>query len=385
MIRSALSIISLFCIFSIPFGTLTAQIIPEPDHDAENDIQVSILPVLGYSSDTSLVGGGLFRRLNYGNFNDSPFLSDMRIDLTASLRGELLGGISYDRTRTFGSEIRSSMDFLVYRSKTSHYFGIGNNVPFEEDLYSEDYYLFEVRQADLMYRGRKTLAKYGFDGNFDLFADLNVTYLEALVTDEASMFAEEFESGTGGWSNQLGLGFIADDRDSEFAPTEGYRYEVGTQFSHSVFGSDYNFSRYWVEMRHYLQLFDRIVLAQKIEGRHTIGDAPFWGLTTLGDEYGLRGFHLNRFRGDSSILHILEARTWLFSVWDDGIRFGGQLFWDTGRVFSDFDSAGFFDNWKQTYGFGGAISLFGPDMIIRGDVGFSPEATRIYAGVGYIF
>lgn len=82
---------------------------------------------------------------------------------------------------------------------------------------------------------------------------------------------------------------------------------------------------------------------------------------------------------------MLELRTWLFSVFDDRIDIGMQTFWDTGRVYSDFDSGAFFDGWKQVFGIGTAFTLLNPDLIIRGDVGFSNETWRIYFGAGYVF
>ena len=80
-----------------------------------------------------------------------------------------------------------------------------------------------------------------------------------------------------------------------------------------------------------------------------------------------------------------ELRTWLFSVWKGRIRVGSQLFWDTGRVYSDEDSAQLFDDWKHSFGAGTAFSLFNPDFIVRADAGFSDEAFRIYFGAGYVF
>jgi len=105
----------------------------------------------------------------------------------------------------------------------------------------------------------------------------------------------------------------------------------------------------------------------------------------LGNEEGLRGYALNRFLGNSSVIYMAEMRTWVFSFLDDQIKLGGHLFFDTGRVFSDSDSSEFLKNWKQTWGMGGAMSLFNPDLILRGEIGISNESYRIYAGVGYTF
>jgi len=374
-------------IFSVlRFTDLSAQVIRPVIESDESSIQYSILPVLGYSSDTSLFGGVLLQRINYGINSEQPFLSNGKLDISGSLKGNLVSKITFDRTRTFKTDIRSTVSILLFRSKTSHFFGIGNNQIFSDELYGEDFFYYEQRQLDITYRGRKSIADFGFNGKLDLFSDLQISFYDASQRDENSLFVEALPGiQSNGWINKIGLGLIADDRDSEFNPTEGFRYEAGFKVSHSILGSESNFTDAWVELRHYLEIIPNVTIAHKIRAEHILGEAPFWALSTLGNNDGLRGYHLDRFRGDSSILNIFEARMWIFSFFEDEIRLGGQLFWDTGRVYSENDTNQFFGDWKQSFGFGTAISLFNPDFILRADLGFSDEATRIYAGIGYSF
>jgi outer membrane protein assembly factor BamA len=383
IITSAASILVLFTI-ACP-GIAIGQIIPDPD-DSDSRIQQSFLPAAGYTSDTGLFGGALYQRFNYSG-DASPFLSVTRADMSASLRGEFVGKFSYERTRSFNRDIRNRTNLILFRSNISHFFGIGNNTPFSADLYDDDYYFFQNRRASVNWRLRKNVAEFGFEGKLDVFSELVLSYLDASPRQDFSSIVEESNDigRRSGWTNMAGAGVIMDDRDSEFNPTEGFRYEAGIRYSNRVLASDFNYAELWLELRHYFEPIPGIVLAQKIRGEQIAGNAPFWELSTLGFEYGLRGFHLDRFRGERSILHILEARTWLLSFFDGELRIGGQLFWDSGRVFSEFDSDGFFSDWKHSFGAGGAISLFNPDLIIRADVGFSDEAVRIYAGIGYIF
>ena len=376
----------LVCTYFFSAGLVDAQILNIPDEeDRKGGVHYSLVPLLGYSSDTGIIGGALLQRFNYGE-GRSPFLSNLKIDAIVSTKADLLSEINYQRTRTLGMDIRSEISLIAERYRQAHYFGIGNQTTFNQDLYDEDYFLYEKRIIDFSYRARKTITEYGFEGTFDFYGVLGVSYLDALKRSDESLFA--IEDPTGNQKNRLnslGVGLIAEDRDSEFNPTEGYRYEIGIESSGTFTFSEFDFSRLHAELRHYVEILPDVVIAQKISGVHILGDSPFWKKATLGDKYGLRGYHFDRFLGESSILHVLEARTWLFSFFDDEIKIGGQLFWDSGRVFSEFDSDGLFDNWNHSYGAGGAISLFNPDFIVRGDVGFSSEAIRIYAGVGYIF
>jgi len=374
------------CTLILFTGSLNAQVLNVPDEeDTEGGVHYSIVPMLGYSSDTGLLGGGVLQRFNYGD-GVSPFLSNLKMDAIFSTNGDILSEFNYQRTRSFGRDIRSEISLIGELYRQAHYFGIGNRTEFSDELYDDKYFMFEKKILDISYRARKTVADYGFEGNFDIYTELGFSLMNAAERNGNTLFAEEMPHGENkNRVNSFGFGVIAEDRDSEFNPTEGYRYEAGLETSGAFSWSEYEYSRLHAELRHYVEILPDVVIAQKITGVHTLGSPPFWKRASLGDKYGLRGYHLDRFLGDSSILHVLEARTWLFSFFEDDLKLGGQLFWDSGRVFSQFDSNGFFDEWNHTWGFGGAISLFNPDFILRGDLGISPEATLIYAGVGYIF
>jgi hemolysin activation/secretion protein len=150
-------------------------------------------------------------------------------------------------------------------------------------------------------------------------------------------------------------------------------------------GNDYGFSSYFAELTSYITFIENTVFAQRIAAEHSYGATPYYELPALGNKNGLRGFAVNRFIGKSSMLYMAEVRSWLLRVFDDQIKLGGHIFYDTGRVFSEEDSAAFFDSWKRTWGAGGAMSLFSSDLILRGEIGFSDESYRIYAGIGFAF
>lgn len=377
---------SLLFLILLPFPKVSGQVIPPSDATEKEKVQYSLLPFAGYTSDLGLVGGLLLQRFNYGTDADQPFLSNMKADVTLTTKGNFIGEFNYDRTKSFGTDIRSQITIGAERNRQSNYFGIGNQSEFSSGRYEDGFYFFENRKLSLIYSGRKTIWEFGERGRADLVVPLSVSYLDASPRGEVSQFEEDNLAGIGsGWINKAGIGLILDSRDSEFDPTRGLRYQAGFKVSPSLLGSDYTFSELSVDLRHYLQVTGNIVIAQKLRADHRLGTAPFWELSTIGNQRGLRGFHKDRFLGDSSVLHMLELRTWLFSLWEGEIKFGGQLFWDTGRVYSSRDSNRLFENWRHSFGLGGAMSVYNSDFIFRGDIGFSEESTRIYVGVGYVF
>lgn len=382
----------LLCFLLLFFASipLCAQIIPPDTGESEEpDIRIgseySLLPIVGYTSDLGLFGGGLIQRIGYGN-NIRPFLSNLTSDFTVSTNGNIVFDIEYERTKTIGTDIRSLIEFTGQRIRQGYYFGIGNGTQFSDKQFDNNFFFFENREFTIYYQARKKVASFGEFGSFDLTASIDASYLNGLTRGESSKFAEDIPLGIGkSWANKAGFGFITDSRDSEFSPSQGIRYEVSYELSSSIFGSDYTYSDLEVDLRHYVNLFDSVVLANKLSVESIHGDVPFWDLSIIGGNDGLRGYHLNRFRGNQSVMHLLELRTWLFSVLHDEIRVGSQLFWDSGRVFSKFDSNEVFNNWKHSYGGGIIFTIFSPDLMLRTDVGFSDEAFRFYFGAGYVF
>lgn len=345
----------------------------------------SIIPIVGYSSDFGLYGGGLLQRIQYGD-GVSPFLSNMKFDATISTRGNFITKLDYERTTFLGRDLRTRFDFIGQIDKQGHFFGVGNNTPFSRSLFDEKVYFYENRELFINHQLRKELFSFGRYGNADIYSNLVYWQVNPLTLSESSLLGEEqpfgFEKGR---LAKTGIGFIADSRDSEFAPTEGGRYDLLFNIAPALPFLDYSYSEMKVDLRNYLSLFPTVVFAHRFQAEKIFGTAPFWAQPILGDEYNLRGYHRNRFRGSASLLSMTELRSWLFSLWQGEVRVGMQLFWDTGRVFSENDSGELFRDWKHTFGAGGAFTLFSPDFIIRGDVGISDETFRIYFGMGYTF
>lgn len=345
----------------------------------------SILPLAGYSSDWGVYGGGFLQRLNYG-VGVEPFLSNLRTDITISTKGYFISKLEYERTKTFGLNLRSRVEFIGQRITQGQYFGIGNNTDFSKNLFDDGFYFYENRELFLKYFGRKRVAVFSEYGKIDFFATTTYWRVNSMTRGEESLFANDEPSGFQASSiGKFGIGLIVDSRDDEFSPSRGIQYEVGFNVAPSLFGFDYSYSEAALDLRQYLKIFPDVVFAYRIKYDHTFGETPFWAMPIIGNDDGLRGYYLNRFRGESAILSMAEIRTWLFSIWDDQIRVGSHLFWDSGRVYSEFDSNAIFDEWKHSLGFGFAFTLFHPDFILRSDFGFSNEAFRFYFGTGYAF
>ncbi|NGP89264.1 ShlB/FhaC/HecB family hemolysin secretion/activation protein [Fodinibius halophilus] len=350
-----------------------------------DSISTALVPAFGYSSNEGFVGGAIFNRYNYKG-GIAPFKNYLQSSAIASTKGFVEAEVRYEQSNVFNRDIRSSIEGYFYRYTTDLFFGVGNNTTFTENQWDNDYYFFRSISFGLQYKLRKPVFR-DTDSQFDLQAGLSTQYYIPYETQEQSSFTQLAPNGMkGGWVNNLNTGFVWENRDSEFDPTKGNRAELEVRFAPGII-SEYSFTTARLELRQYFQLFNWITFANKLEARHAAGDVPFWELSTLGDAYTLRGYPLNRFKGNSSLAYTLELRTWLIEFPElYNLKFGGQLFTDTGRVFTGQDDINdLFEGYKQTIGFGGAMSVFTPDFILRGDIGFSEDVTRIYIGVGYLF
>lgn len=366
----------------LPVWTAHAQFLPEPA--GRDSIKNALVPVAGYSSDVGLMGGVLYSRYDYTG-NVRPFNNYIKSTAVTSTKGFVKVEGLYEQTQTFGSNIRSSYQLFFSRLANNNFFGIGNNTTYRDQLWDDEYYYFESISLSLDLVFRKPIYK-DFGSRFDILAGLGTSYQIPYVRQSNSSFNLSMPNGSkGGFVNYLSTGFIWENRDNEFVPQKGNRAEFEIRFAPKYL-SEYALTTFRLDLRQYFYLFDFLTIANRLEARHASGDVPYWQLSTLGDDYSLRGYPLNRFQGNSSISYNLELRSWMFTFPEYAVKIGVHLFTDAGRVFTGEDvAADLFRGYKQTAGFGGALSLFNPDFILRGEMGFSEDVKRIYVGIGYTF
>lgn len=372
----------ILCLMMMAPLSVFSQITSEPDREGSSK---SIFPIAGFTSDYGLFGGVVFQRIDYGE-SRRPYLSNTLIDVTGSTKGLWMGRFDHERIELFGRPIRNRTLVDLELNPIRSYFGIGNETEFSQSSFDEGLYFLNQRHALLSFQGRKPIITLADDLTLDGILRLKGSYTTVSERGADTRFfldpPSEFENG---WVNTVGIGLMLDSRGSEFDPRYGQRTEIGIDFSSSIFGSSYSFYELSANWKGFLSLTENTVLAQRVALKYNRGNTPFWELPALGSSRGLRGFALDRFMGESSVLYMAEFRRWFFSFMEDEIKLGAHLFYDTGRVFSGFDSDRFFSSWQNSWGAGAAFTLFNPDLIFRGEIGFSGEDYGIYAGVGYAF
>jgi outer membrane protein assembly factor BamA len=100
-------------------------------------------------------------------------------------------------------------------------------------------------------------------------------------------------------------------------------------------------------------------------------------METIGGGSTLRGFDEFRFRDPRNMLINAEYR------WEVWTYMDFSLFYDAGKVFSEFDQLNF-DDLESAYGFG--VRMHAPDgFLLRMDVASSSEGFRFHIGSGPSF
>jgi hypothetical protein len=186
----------------------------------------------------------------------------------------------------------------------------------------------------------------------------------------------------------LAAGFVWDSRDSEIFPRSGMLHEVGVRGERGVpFDSGVKYLEAGGIFRGYVPL-GPAVLAARLVTNFQVGNVPFFDLFQAGPfdqkempggSAGIRGVPVGRYLGPIKIIGNVELRSMFvtFSVLKQKFSLGGTVFFDTGRVWSDYSFHSSLDGTGLglKYGVGGGLYiLWGQAAMLRIEAAYSPDA-----------
>jgi len=351
-----------------------------------DSVRNTIVPVISYGSDKGLIGGIIYDRTNYKG-DTEPYRNRLKGKVMGSTLGFVEVEATYEQPRTWNSPVRSVVDLHFHRYKADNYFGIGNNTPFKKKRYEKGFYDYKSVGWELSIDGYYPVYKGKNNRQLDLQFGVGMEYENPVARGDSTSFALYPPKGNkGGWSNYISAGLIFENRDRTYDPRHGNLTSIRLSYSPGFVGNFSLISTHG-QFRQYFQPFSFLTIANMLNLRYVGGDIPFWKMSTLGDDNTLRGYPLNRFQGNASVAYSLELRSWLLKFPQFyKLRIGGHLFTDIGRVFTrDDEFKDTFRAYHQTFGIGGTLSILESDFILRGELGFSEDTTRIYIGLGYLF
>ena len=125
------------------------------------------------------------------------------------------------------------------------------------------------------------------------------------------------------------------------------------------------------------------MLANRIAGGTTVGDAAYYQQLKLGGPVSLRGYNINRFTGKSMFYHNMELRLKLFDFTSYIVpgTVGLIGFNDVGRVWTPGEKS---SKWHD--GYGGGLYIIPAELVfVQALIAHSEEGTQPYFSIGVRF
>jgi imidazolonepropionase-like amidohydrolase len=170
-----------------------------------------------------------------------------------------------------------------------------------------------------------------------------------------------------------------DTRDNINNPWYGHYIALTGQLAPAILPGGHSFEKVMIDIRGYLSLWHKHILAGRLLYQQAFGDAPFYYYPDFGGDTLGRGYLPNRLRDRAGLYAQLEYRFPIVG------SLSGVVFSDIGRLqssLSQFTATGF----HPTIGFGPRLSTGSNETSIIGvDAGFTREGWNLVLHAGHAF
>jgi len=251
------------------------------------------------------------------------------------------------------------------------FWGIGNNTPDkDEEVYKQTTHALNIA----------FLKRLPPDLNFGFqftFKNHEITEIvEGGILDTQNIIGSRRAVVAG-----LGAVFNYDTRDNTGSPNKGFYYQAKAHFSGEIFGATSGFNKFVLDLREYLPVGERSLLAFQIYSENNFGDVPFQALASYGGGKRARGYFFGRFIDKQMYVSQVEYRLRFTSRWTF------NAFALAGEVAKRPEDFFMISNLKPSYGIGVRFKIFkDKDTWLRFDYGKGiNDSSGIYFGVNEVF
>lgn len=366
------------------------------------------LPLLGGNSDIGFQFGAAATLTRFDH-NAKPYAWNMDLVLDTSVKDSGTGlqfaqqnyVWNWDIPDLAGGKLRLNPEIYYQRTVDQGYFGLGNaSSPTAPPNSSPRY--FQYLDSEL--RARQ-LARIALGRGYELVfigtfrAEAPTAYPGTQLSKDASSTNANgapllWGVGPGPRSSELGIamlgsGFIYDSRDNEIFPRSGAFHQVGVRVVQGLpYQADVRYGAFGANFSWMMPLWNRtVVFATRLAVDLEAGNVPFYDLFTGGpfETYdipggpsGVRGVPSGRYLGRVKALGNAELRSLPlgFRLLDQSFHMGGDVFFDTGRIWLDYTFNSPLDGTGLglKYGIGGGLyAEWGQAALFRIDVAYSPD------------
>ncbi len=171
-----------------------------------------------------------------------------------------------------------------------------------------------------------------------------------------------------------------DNRNHAFAPSKGFYLQFYVGVYRKAVGSDFDFAVRNLDVRKYIALTKKVVLAFQANLISTSGAVPIRQLTNIGSNSYMRGYYEGRYQDKNLLAFQSELRFPLYK------RFGMVTFAGVGRVGASLRELFIPEHLKPSIGAGLRFALSPSEKLhLRVDAGFGNKSNGTYLNMGEAF
>ena len=252
-----------------------------------------VLPILGYTPDTSvMLGASVLRFFQLDPAVETSVFSPVLVYTVKKQTIFFLGTNLY-----WG---RQRADIMPgYERFPDQFYGIGRDARKEDE---EDYTPEKIElRATWDY---EIASDVHLGANYHLLAHRLRKVTDGGLLDSGLVPGVERATLSG-----PGLQASLDSRDNIWSARSGLWLQGLVRFYGATWGSDYRYAHYETDLRAYLPVGETSVLACQVLATRHDGDAPFFTLPRLGGYDGLRGYRQSRYLDRTVVLARVEWRS----------------------------------------------------------------------------
>ncbi|MBV7316238.1 BamA/TamA family outer membrane protein [Shewanella sp. NIFS-20-20] len=175
----------------------------------------------------------------------------------------------------------------------------------------------------------------------------------------------------------LSVSLAYDSRDFAPNPERGSLLELKYLDYGRRLGSDFDFSKTAINLRHYHRIDASHILAVEVYGEGAHGDVPWFELPQLGSDARMRGYYQGQYRDNYYLSSQVELRQSLTP------RHGFVYWLGAGNVAGDWSGL-FKQTWLPSIGVGYRLA-FKERVNIRLDVGIGKDSSGVYFHINEAF
>ncbi len=301
--------------------------------------------------------------------------------------------------------LRLYTTFGLKKNTIAGYYGLGNQSLDEQDSGDRrNQYRTLIPYAELALRIQVVRYLTVFVRGGYKYYFIKIYPGSKLEEDVANLSNSTELFGTSNYGHlEFSVGPVYDSRNDETNPLKGAFHELSVRGSPGLLtGSDHNYAGLNLSLRHFVPIAaEYLVLASRFTLDLLDGDVPFTELESVGGlkpypafsgPKGVRGIPAGRYHGKVKAFGSLELRSIFLhhTIKSAHFALGAVLFFDAGRLWSDFRSNPELDGQGMglKFGTGGGLRvLWGKTFVISMDVAYSPDAhpVGIYIETGHAF